>query len=52
MRFGTLVHATALVVAPLPAVAAAQVTGDEPPTDPIPPALAATAFVWHPGGRR
>lgn len=52
MRFGTVIHASALVVAPLPAVAAAQITDDEPPTDPIPPALAATAFAWHPGGRR
>jgi hypothetical protein len=52
MRFGTLLHATPLAVALLPAVGAAQVTGDEPPTDPIPPAMAATAFVWHPGGRR
>ena len=50
MRFGRLVRATALAVAPLPA-AAAQIT-DDGPTDPIPPALAATAFVRHPGGSR
>ena len=52
MRFGTVIHGTAQAVAPLPAVAPAQITDDEPPTDPIPPALAATAFVWNPGGRR
>ena len=52
MRFGRLVHATALAEAPLPAVAAARIADDGPPTDPIPPALAATAFVRHPGGSR
>ena len=38
MRFGTLVHATALALALLPAVAAAQVADDEPLPDPIPAA--------------
>jgi hypothetical protein len=52
MRFGTLLHATALALALLPAVAGAKVEDDEPLPDPIPPALAATASVWHPGGRR
>ena len=36
MRFGTLVHATALALTLLPAVAGAQVAGDEPIPNPVP----------------